>query len=153
MGSRGAAAGYTFDLASWTRTTITGLIPRTIVLTSPWSQTYRPGHHNFSEDFIFDPRLEPGISPAILQDLAMRNIAFVLVRGIGVSPVQIIPMTDACMPCPADWNSTGAVTIEDLFIFLGSWFGGDLRADWDGSGVLGVQDIFEFVEAYFVGCT
>ena len=38
------------------------------------AQTYHPGHHNFFEEFIFDPHLEPGIDPTILSELAARNI-------------------------------------------------------------------------------
>lgn len=148
----GAAAGYTFDLASWHQTTITGLIPRPIVLRSWWSQTYRPGHHNFTEDFIFDPRLEPGMPPAILHELAQRNIAYLLVRGVGTLQTTITPMSDPCMPCPADWDASGAIGVQDLFAFLGAWFGGDVLADWDGSGALGVQDVFEFLGAFFGGC-
>ena len=29
-------------------------------------QAYRPGHHNFTEDFLFEPGLDPGVSKAII---------------------------------------------------------------------------------------
>lgn len=148
----GAAAGYTFDMASWERTIITGLIPRPIELRSWWSQTYRPGHHNFTEDFVFDPRLEPGISPAILHELSQAGIAYVLVLDAGSLAMQIVRMTDACLPCPADWDASGGIGVGDIFMFLAAWFSQDPRADWDGSGALGVQDLFEFLAAYFSGC-
>ena len=38
--------------------------------------TYRPGHHNFTEEFIFEPRLEPGLPAATLAELAAANIQF-----------------------------------------------------------------------------
>jgi hypothetical protein len=148
----GAAAGYTFDLASWSQTTITGLTTQPIVLQSPWSQTYRPGHHNFTEDFVFDPRLEPGIAPAILQQLTQQGIAYLVVRDAGTTTPQIIRMSESCMPCPVDWDASGAIGVEDLFRFLAAWFGGDQRADWDGSGTLGEQDLFDFLGAFFAGC-
>jgi hypothetical protein len=148
----GAAAGYTFDLASWSRTIITGLTTRPITLTSPWSQTYRPGHHNFTEDYVFDPRLEPGIAPAILQELSQQNVAYLMVRGVGTTMPRVVRMTETCLPCPADWDASGSVSVQDLFTFLAAWFGGDPRADWDGSGALGVQDLFDYLAAFFVGC-
>ncbi len=70
----GPTAGYTAPLQAWIETRIEGLASQTIVLRSDLSQTYHPGHHNFSEDFIFDPHLEPGLDPAILAELAARNI-------------------------------------------------------------------------------
>lgn len=148
----GAAAGYTFDLASWERTIITGLIPRPIELRSWWSQTYRPGHHNFSEDFVFDPRLEPGMPPAILHALSQAGVAYLLVSEAGTTGMRILRMTDTCLPCPADWDASGGIGVGDIFTFLAAWFSHDAKADWDGSGVIGVQDLFEFLVAYFSGC-
>lgn len=53
--------------------------------------------------------------------------------------------------CQADFNSSGAVTVQDLFDFLTAWFAGDPQADITGGG-LGVQDIFDFLSLWFVGC-
>ena len=73
----GASAGYTAPLQGWVQTTLTGLIPQPILLTGDYAQTYHPGHHNFYEEFLFDPHLEPGLGPEMLQELTARNI-----RGI-----------------------------------------------------------------------
>jgi hypothetical protein len=59
----------TFPLARWDETIIEGLTTEPIVLHGWYSQTYSPSHHNFWESFIFQPRLEPGISSAILDEL------------------------------------------------------------------------------------
>jgi hypothetical protein len=75
------AAGYTAPLVRFEQTRITGLTTAPIVLTGYYSQTYRPGHHNFTEDFIFEPRLEPGISAATLAELAAANILFLHTRA------------------------------------------------------------------------
>jgi hypothetical protein len=72
-----AAAGYTAPLSRFVETRITGLTSQPIVLTNYYSQTYRPGHHNFTEDFIFEPRLEPGLPPALLNELNAANIQFI----------------------------------------------------------------------------
>ncbi len=76
----GIGAGYTAPLLAWTGTTITGLASRPITLRGEFSQTYRPGHHNFSEDFLFDPWLEPNIDPDLLTELAQANLRAIIVR-------------------------------------------------------------------------
>ncbi|OQC65715.1 MAG: phosphoenolpyruvate synthase [Verrucomicrobia bacterium ADurb.Bin006] len=70
----GPTAGYTAPLEAWVETRIEGLASQVIVLRHDLAQTYHPGHHNFFEEFIFDPHLEPGIDPTILSELAARNI-------------------------------------------------------------------------------
>jgi hypothetical protein len=65
----GPTAGYTAPLARWHRTTLSGLTPTPIVLTHPFAQTYQPGHHNFWENFLFEPRLDPQVSPEALAAL------------------------------------------------------------------------------------
>lgn len=62
----GAVAGYTAPLVRWTETTIAGVGERPTTLTGYFSQTYRPGHHNFTESFLFEPRLEEGIDSSVL---------------------------------------------------------------------------------------
>lgn len=75
----GATAGYTAPLAKWEQTTLTGFTSTPITLRGYWSQTYRPGHHNFSEDFVFEPRLEEGLDPALIAELDAKNIAALIV--------------------------------------------------------------------------
>ncbi|MGI8602732.1 MAG: PEP/pyruvate-binding domain-containing protein [Verrucomicrobiales bacterium] len=71
---KGVVAGYTAPLVQWVETKITGLTTVPIVLRGYFSQTYRPGHHNFTESFIFEPQLEEGISPQVISALAAANI-------------------------------------------------------------------------------
>jgi hypothetical protein len=71
---------YTAPLLQFAETRITGLTTSPIVLTNAYSQTYGPGHHNFSEEFIFEPRLEPGLSPATLAELQAANIQLIYVH-------------------------------------------------------------------------
>jgi hypothetical protein len=76
-----APAGYTAPLIRFERTVITGLTTQPIVLTGYYSQTYRPGHHNFTEEFIFEPRLESGMPAATLAELAAANISLLYVKS------------------------------------------------------------------------
>ncbi len=62
-------AAHTAPLVRWGRTTIEGLTAEPLVLEGYYSRTYRPEHHNLIEHFLFEPRLEPNLSPAILAQL------------------------------------------------------------------------------------
>jgi hypothetical protein len=77
----GASGGYTAPLVKWRETQIIGLTTAPIVLRGYYSQTYRPAHHNFSEEFIFEPRLDPDVSPETLAELEAANVQFVYVSG------------------------------------------------------------------------
>jgi hypothetical protein len=85
----GPIAGYTAPLEKWIGTTITGLTTQPIVLTGYFSQTYRPGHHNFTEEFLFEPGLEAGISAAILSELQALNIRMIYFHTSG-DPSDVI---------------------------------------------------------------
>ncbi len=54
--------------------------------------------------------------------------------------------------CPADFNASGAVTVQDIFDFLMAYFAGAPEADINRSGSISVQDVFDFLAAYFTGC-
>jgi hypothetical protein len=77
----GAGTGTTGALQSWEETTITGLASEPIVLHGEYSQTYGPGRHNSTEDFIFDPHLEESMDLDILAELRAKNIRALVVRS------------------------------------------------------------------------
>ncbi|MCC6320591.1 MAG: hypothetical protein IT438_04045 [Phycisphaerales bacterium] len=54
--------------------------------------------------------------------------------------------------CAADFNNSGAVSVQDIFDFLAAYFSNDPRADFNNSGAISVQDIFDYLAAYFTGC-
>ena len=70
----GPTAGYTAPLKAWKQTTITGLLDEPLVLKGWFSQTYAPGHHNFWEEFIFEPSMEEGISEELLAELEEADV-------------------------------------------------------------------------------
>ena len=76
---KGPTAGYTAPLTAWKESRIEGLTTEPIVLRGYYSQTYRPEHHNFSENFLFEPALESGISSTILEELRAKNIRYIYV--------------------------------------------------------------------------
>jgi len=77
----GPTAGYTAPLIRWVQTTITGLTSEPFTLTGEYAQTYVPGHHNFFEWFLFEPRLEPGLSQETLDELGASGIDLISVSG------------------------------------------------------------------------
>jgi len=86
----GPVAGYTAPLIRWVETTITGLTTEPFTLMGDYSQTYEPGHHNFFEGFIFEPRLEPGLSKDTLDELQEKGIVLITV---GASPTGQVTIT------------------------------------------------------------
>jgi hypothetical protein len=67
----------TRPLKRWVRTLIQGLSSEPIVLKGYYSQTFKPDHHNQTEHFLFEPRLEPDISADVLAQLRDRDIRLV----------------------------------------------------------------------------
>ena len=61
--------------------------------------------------------------------------------------------------CPADFNASGSLAVDDVIAFLNSWFAGASQdptanpADFDENGAVEVRDIFAFLNAWFGGCT
>lgn len=57
--------------------------------------------------------------------------------------------------CRADFDQSGALTVQDIFSFLTAWFAADPRADFASNGTTtppGIQSVFAFLEAWFAGC-
>ncbi len=61
--------------------------------------------------------------------------------------------TPAAPCCPADFNQSGAVSVQDLFDFMGAYFAGNPSlANVNGDCCVSVQDIFDFLAVWFRGC-
>ena len=73
----GPTAGYTAPLKAWKETVITGITEEPISLKGWYSQTYAPGHHNFWEEFIFEPSKEEGISGEKLAELEDNDVKLI----------------------------------------------------------------------------
>ena len=56
-------------------------------------------------------------------------------------------------PCnPADLDTNGALTLDDIDLFATAFLAADLRADCDASGTLNLDDIDCFITAFLAGC-
>lgn len=101
--------GNTAPLKRWDHTVIEGLTTEPIVLRGYYSQTFRPEHHNLVEHFLFEPRLEPGISPEILEQLRDKGIRYIhmIVDKTGKDQSRIIGYNFSEVPMDLFGNATG----------------------------------------------
>jgi uncharacterized membrane protein len=76
--------------------------------------------------------------------------------GVGVNPSNQTRGWIATIPnsalCPADFDDSGFVDIEDFNAFVAAFELGEQDADFDGSGFVDTEDFDAFVEAFEVGC-
>ncbi|MEC7882015.1 MAG: hypothetical protein VYB35_03815, partial [Verrucomicrobiota bacterium] len=96
----GPTAGYTAPLQAWKETVITGLTEEPFILKGWYSQTYAPGHHNFWEEFIFEPSKEEGFTKAQLNELEEADVKLIYLfndRGRSAS-AYIIGFDDEARP-------------------------------------------------------
>jgi len=158
----GMAAGYTAPLSRWVETVIEGYTTEPIVLHGWYSQTYRPEHHNFSEHFIFEPQLEPGISPQILSELWAKNIRLIHMHIEWDYDAEIyVAMhyaTEEYGETPfvyGDIDGDGDVDFHDFALLAARWLetvcdecGG---ADLTGDGQVVLDDLWEFADNWLAG--
>jgi hypothetical protein len=150
----GAAAGYTAPLIRWVQTVIKGYTSEPIVLHDWYSQTYRPEHHNFGENFLFEPRLEQGLSAGLLNELRAQNIRLIHVVATEVERGKYVATHVATYGfedrpfLPGDLDDDKDVDLRDLTMFAPRWLqftcdtcGG---ADLTGDGRVALDDLCEF---------
>jgi hypothetical protein len=68
-------------LLRWEETRITGLTSDRITLRGHYSQSFGAGRHNFWDEFIFEPRLEPGLPEEQLAELESANIRLLYIHS------------------------------------------------------------------------
>jgi len=69
--------GSTPTNIQFAQTRIEGLATEPIVLTGYFSQSVGGGAHLCPKNFLFEPQLEPGISPTILDELRAKNVRLI----------------------------------------------------------------------------
>jgi hypothetical protein len=113
-------AVHTAPMKRWVETIIDGYTTETIVLHGYYSQTYKPEHHNMIEHYLFEPRLEPGISQAILDELQaadIRLIHMIVNNQGGESSITTYGFGHG----PADFDGDSNVNLVDFAAFAKQW--------------------------------
>ena len=151
----GMTAGYTAPLVCWVETIIEGYTSEAIILRGYYSQTYRPEHHNFDEHFLFEPQLEPDLSPVVLAELRNRNIWLIHVLG-GISGTKITTYGyENETFLSGDLDHDNRIDLQDFALLGQNWrhsicdsCGG---ADLNGDGFVGFEDLMEFAQNWLTG--
>jgi len=146
---------YTAPLVRWVETVIEGYTSEPIVLHGWYSQTYRPEHHNFSEHFLFEPQLEPGISQDALDELRAQDIRLIhLFITYDVNSATTYGFEDKVF-YPADIDGDDDTDFADFSLLGARWrdavcdeCGG---ADLTGDGRVAADDLREFAYNWLAG--
>ena len=94
--------------------------------------------------WIFDQRISTDFFPPV-NAVRFTNITFGNLTRVSFR-------TGPAVTCRADFNSSGAVDVNDIFSFLSAWFANDPRANFNGVNGIEVGDIFAFLSAWFARC-
>ena len=151
----GAAGGYTAPLSRWVETVIEGYTSEPIILHGWYSQTYRPEHHNFGEHFMFEPRLEAGISQQILDELRAQDIRLIHLFLDYYDKSITTYGFEGKVFYPADIDGDEDTDFGDYAMLAGRWqdvvcdeCGG---ADLNGDGRVTGEDFREFAYNWLAG--
>jgi hypothetical protein len=144
----------TAPIARWGQTTIQGYTGEPIVLNGYYSQTYRAGHHNIKEYFLFEPGLEPGIAQATLDELESQDIRLIHLTidnwGSGSSLT-----TYGLEFVPGDFDNDGYVNSVDFAKLADRWLQTNCCAcggvDLTGDRQVQWADLQEFVDNWLAG--
>ncbi len=106
---------------------------------------YRWRHNGVELPLEDNPRLE--IDPVTVADVGVYSCVITNDCGTTESMAAWVTL------CPADFNVSGSLSVQDVFDFLSAYFGNMPSADVNHSGTLGVQDVFDYLALYFGGCS
>jgi len=145
----------TYPLSHFVETTITGLTTQPIVLHGYYSQTFCPGHHNFIESFLFEPRLEPGISQSILDQLEAQNVHLIYFWSASQNSTISTLSYDEVPFLSADIDDDGDVDFPDFARLSSQWLHSVCDecegADLTGDGRVDIDDLLEFLRQWLNG--
>ncbi|HRJ49886.1 MAG TPA: M1 family aminopeptidase, partial [Phycisphaerales bacterium] len=85
-------------------------------------------------------------------EIANPTSAASLPSGDGLANGNAVWMFSLTSPCPADFDGSGFVDIEDFTAFVVAFEEGDESADYDGSGFVDLEDFTAFVTDFEAGC-
>jgi hypothetical protein len=142
----GAIAGRVFEVGG-TDCPLTPSRGSLVVSAAVWNAARAAGSPAGSIDILLtgSADMDPG---ACTGSFVGANVRYE-VAGASDGNSNLIP--DAC-ECPADFNHSGGLSVQDIFDFLAAYFSVNPAADFNRSGSISVQDIFDFLNGYFAGC-
>jgi hypothetical protein len=152
---REAVFAGTGVLSHFVETVIYGYTTKPIVLHGYYSQTYGPEHHNWCEDFLFEPQLEPGISQNILEELQAQDIRLIHVFDNCYETTINTYGFDDKEFYPADIDGDDDTDLPDFALLAGRW--GDSvcddcgGADLNGDGRVTGEDLWEMSYQWLAG--
>ncbi|HLO41261.1 MAG TPA: GC-type dockerin domain-anchored protein [Phycisphaerales bacterium] len=97
-----------------------------------------------------DPAYQP--DSAGLPDVAIGGLGLAELLQPGITDAVLTGFYPGCTPCPADFDGSGFVDIEDYSAFVLSFEAGTQDADFDQSGFVDIEDFSAFVMAFENGC-
>jgi len=146
----------TAPMARWVQTTIEGYTTEPIVLAGYYSQTYHAGHHNIKEYFLFEPRLEPGISQDTLDQLQAQDVRLIHLtidneNGGSDSNIE----TYGFEFVPGDFDDDSDVDFLDFALFAQRWLESNCCAcggvDLTGDRRIQLDDLRELADNWLWG--
>ena len=146
LGRPGGPIIWTAPLSRFVETVIEGYTTEPIVLHSYYSQTYSAVHHGICDFLLFEPRLEPGISQDILDELDVQDIRLIYMASGSITTYGF--EDDSFIP--GDFEPDGDVDFADFARLAMRWLeiGCDAcgKADLTGDGEVDTEDMFEFAD-------
>jgi hypothetical protein len=113
-------------------------------------QTFTGGASILYRRSAVDPSYQP--DSAGLPDVAIGGLGLAELLQPGLTDLVLTGIYPSCTPCPADFDGTGFVDIEDYSAFVLAFEAGTQNADFDGSGFVDIEDFTAFVQAFELGC-
>jgi hypothetical protein len=150
-----------------------GIINDPTEVISIWDETFIPAVEGVTLGNSFDAALgRPGVAAIIGNGTDVQDNIFLLKdfnndgdffdpgetivwtrgQGAGVFPENLRAVTFYRTPCRADFNISGAVTVQDIFDFLSRWNDNDPCANFNAVDGVTVQDIFDFLSEWATPC-
>ncbi len=80
-----------------------------------------------------------------------RTLAIAAAAGLGVIAAPSLTHAQEARPSAVspDFNASGTITPEDLFVYLEHWFANKESADVDGDAMITVWDLFQYLQIWF----
>lgn len=145
----------------WDMTEIVGLTTEPICLFSCASQCYTSSHHNWCENFFFEPMFEPGISQCIVDQLHLMNVKSIELYNItycGQPGIRYYDFDDQVFnqkPYLGDFDHDGDIDVADLIAMARRWLDDDCAqcggADLNCDDKVNHQDFVELGTNWQVG--